>query len=226
MSKIAVIGAMEVEIDYLRQQFGAVASELPDVYIADVQNHQLIIAKCGIGKVNAAVCTQRLIDIIKPDYIINVGIAGCLSRELCLCGIVLGKELIYHDFNPSWILQKNSPFTDVFMGDEKLLALAEQACASAPDITSYRSGKIATGDCFVEDSELARHLHEDLGCDCVEMEGAAISHTCLLSKIPSLVIRSLSDFADESAALSMEQQEKLASEQAAYVVEGILNHLS
>lgn len=224
MSKIAVIGAMESEIDYLRERFGATTISIPNVYTAQYGGHWLIIALCGIGKVNAAVCTQQLIDHLQIDMVINTGIAGALSKELPLCGIVLGKELVYHDFKPEWILEKNSPHTNVFKADAKLLELAEGVCKTAADIPAYKAGKIATGDCFVEDAATAERLKE-MGCDCVEMEGAAIAHTCLLNKIPCLVIRSLSDFADEAAMVTMHAQEQLAARQAGVVVEGIVNQL-
>jgi len=224
MSKIAVIGAMECEIEYLRNRFNASITSIPNVYTAQVGRHWLVLSRCGIGKVNSAISTQRLIDLLKVDMVINTGIAGALSKELPLCGVVLGNEVIYHDFNPAWILEKNAPYTSVFKGDARLLELAEQACKGSSEIPAFKLGKIATGDCFVEDSKAAQRLRE-LGCDCVEMEGASIAHTCLMNRIPCLIIRSLSDFADEAAMATMNEQEEKASRQAGVVVEGILNNL-
>ena len=224
MSKIAVIGAMETEIDYLRKRFGASTIAIPNVYTAQYGGHWLIIALCSIGKVNAAVCTQQLIDHLQVDMVINTGIAGALSKEMPLCSVVLGKEVVYHDFTPDWILKKNPPYANVFKADPRLLELAEKVCKTAADVPCYKAGKIATGDCFVEDAATAARLKE-MGCDCVEMEGAAIAHTCLLNKIPCLIIRSLSDFADEAAMATMHEQEQLASRQAGVVVEGILKNL-
>lgn len=230
MSKIAIICAMDKEINYIREHFDArLLDERLDIYFFFSGNHEIVATVCGIGKVNSAISTQRIIDRYAPDYIINVGVAGGLDRSLSVLDMVVGSDTIYHDFYPLSILEEDKNLgASVFRCDERLVALAENACRellAEGKIKNYVVGRVASGDCFVEDDEKSRYIRESLSASCVEMEGAAIAQTALVNKIPFLVIRSISDFADDDALETEETFVDAASRQAGLTVEKIIKGL-
>ncbi len=228
MAKIGIIGAMNSEVVTYCDSFGAEKTKIEGIYRADVFGHEVYICESGIGKVNAAISAQRLIDIFGTEYLINSGVAGCLTKELSTCDAVIAKELTYHDFTPLDILDRNSPFTSSFKADEKLIDIAVKACdelKACGEKFKYIVGNVVSGDCFVNDGAKAKQLREDFGAFCTEMEGAAIAHTAVINKIPFAVIRTASDFADENADISFEEVEKTAAKRASYIVTKMLESI-
>ena len=230
MTTIAIICAMDKEIAYIREHFNAtLIDEKFKIYEAEYEGKRIYASVSGIGKVNSAVSTQRIIDRYSPDFVINVGIAGGLDKRLSVLDMVIGEDATYHDFSPLSLLEEeNNLGTSLFVCDKGLVALAEKACLTlrkAGKIKSFTKGRILSGDCFVEDDGLSRHLRDDLHGACVEMEGAAISQTCLLNGVPFLVLRSISDFADNSAEMSYDKFATLASAQAGEALREIINGL-
>lgn len=225
MAKIGIIGAMNSEVLTYCNSFCAANTEIDGIYKAQAFGHEVYICESGIGKVNAAISAQRLIDIFQVEYLINSGVAGCLTKELSTCDAIIAKELTYHDFTPLDILDRNSPFTSRFKADEKLIEIAKDACdelISIGENFKYIIGNIVSGDCFVNDGAKAKQLREDFGAFCTEMEGAAIAHTAVVNKIPFAVIRTASDFADENADVSFEELESIAAKRASYIVSKML----
>lgn len=225
MARIGIIGAMSSEVKTYCNEFGAKKTKTEGVYSASAFGHDVFICESGIGKVNAALSAQRLIDIFKVEYLVNSGVAGCLTKELSTCDAVIAKELVYHDFTPLDILDRNSPYTSRFKADEKLIDIAKSACdelISDGEKFKYIVGNIVSGDCFVNDGEKARSLRENFGAYCTEMEGAAIAHTAIVNKIPFAVIRTASDFADENADISFDALEKIAAKRASFIVSKML----
>ncbi len=230
MSKIAVICAMDKEITYIKEHFGAkLVDEKNSIYNAVYEGHEIIATVCGIGKVNSALSTQRIIDRYSPDYVINVGIAGGLDRQLSVLDMVVARDTMYHDFYPLSLLEEDKNIgASVFSCNKTLVALAEKVCKSLVEegkVRHFVTGRIVSGDCFVEDDEKSRSLHDDLHGSCVEMEGASISQTCIVNGIPFIVIRSISDFADNNAGMSYDSFSTKASEQAGQVVAEIIKGL-
>lgn len=230
MSTVAVICAMDKEIAYIRDNFGAkLIDEKNAIYKCEYSGHIVIATVSGIGKVNSAVATQRIIDRFSPDYVINVGIAGGLDKSLSVLDMVVAKDTTYHDFYPMSLLEEDVNLkTSVFRCDEKLVSLAESACEKLKregKIKNYVAGRIVSGDSFVEDSEKSRYLREELSGSCVEMEGASISQTCIINGIPFLVIRSISDFADNNAGMSYDTFSEAASTQAGETLSEIIKSL-
>jgi adenosylhomocysteine nucleosidase len=218
---------MEKEIAYIREHLGA---ELKDgVYIACFEGHKVIASVSGIGKVNSAITTQRIIDKFSPDYVINIGIAGGLDRSLAVLDMVVAKDTVYHDFYPLSLLEEDSSIgKSVFDCDKYLVALAESACQKLLNegkIKKFVTGRIVSGDSFVEDDQKSRALREEMGGSCVEMEGAAISQTCIVNKIPFVVVRSISDFADNNAGMSYDDFADFASTQAGLALIEIIKGL-
>ena len=223
MAKIGILSAMPVELEGIIESFHAeevAHSGFYKLYKGAYAGHEVFLACSGIGKVNAAACTQRLIDRCGVSCVINMGIAGGVGGGLKTLDVVIGTEVFYHDFTPPELLDKYYPFTGLFRCGEKLADAAEKACAG---VTFYR-GRVASGDCFVEAQETKDKIRAAGGV-CCEMEGAAVGHVCHLNGVPFLVLRSISDLADEGAKLSYEEFEQKAARQANRIVEKMLELL-
>ncbi len=224
--KIGIIAALDCEMVEFCKDFGAVESRYYGIFEGKCGDHDVYISLVGVGKVNAAANTQRLIDLFNVDYVINSGVAGCVSRNLGVCDIAISSELTYHDFHPIDILDKYAPNASVFKADDKLIALACDACSKIDDANfSFDKGMIVTGDIFVEDSSVVSRLRADYNALCTEMEGAAVAHVCLLNKVPFVVIRAMSDNADESADMSFNEMAAIAAKRASYVSSYIISNL-
>lgn len=230
MKTVGIICAMDKEIAYIRDNFNAtLLDEKHQIYQAFYEGKKIIACVSGIGKVNSAISTQRLIFKYSPDYIINVGIAGGLDRNLSVLDTVIATDTMYHDFSPLSLLEEeNNLGTSVFKCDTKLVEIAEKACEKLKKegkIKNFVKGRILSGDCFVESDELSRRLRDEMGGSCVEMEGASVSHTCIINSVPFLVLRSISDFADNNAEMSYDNFAITASRQAGETLREIINVL-
>ena len=148
----------------------------------------------GMGKANAAATTQVLITKFGAEKIIFSGIAGNMTSKIGIGDVVIGKTVLYHDAQLDMICQ-NPPFLKEYSGDPELIAAAEAACAEAG--VKALVGKIATGDLFVGDSETKAAIEAKCAPDCVEMEGAAVSQIAAKNGVPCVILRAMSDNADE-----------------------------
>lgn len=160
-------------------------------YECEYNDKACILVECGIGKVNAARCSQILIDNMNIDCIINVGVAGGISNELKIGDIVVALNLIQHDFDLCSFDHKKGYIPnagDYFYCDDYLLNQSKLV-----DIKNIHFGTIASGDIFVTDKNMAKKINTKFGALCTEMEGASIAQVCHLAGIPFLVIRSISD---------------------------------
>lgn len=228
LARFGIVSAMPVELEGFIKEYNAKELSVKGfykVFEGRIGENEVFMACSGIGKVNAAACTQKLIDCYGVDYIVNMGIAGGIAHELKALDIVIGSEVFYHDFTPDSLLEKYYPFSRSFKCGEKLVEAAKEVCGETSSVKNYYVGKIASGDCFVEKSETKAHILE-LGGKCCEMEGAAIGHVSHLNGVPFLIIRSISDLADEGAQMSYEEFERKAAEQANRIVGGILKKIS
>lgn len=224
--KIGIIAALDCEMEEFCRDFGAVESKYFGIYEGKCASHDVYICLSGVGKVNAAANTQRLIDLFSVDFVINSGVAGCTCKHLGVCDIVVSKELTYHDFSPIDVLDKYAPNTSVFYADNKLISLACDACEKITDDKfRFDTGMIVTGDQFVEDSAVVAHLREKFNAYCTEMEGAAVAHVCVLNKVPFVVIRAMSDNADESADMSFNEMAAIAAKRASFVSSYIISNI-
>lgn len=225
MARIGIIGAMASEIKEYRERFGISTPKAGEIATGKVNGHEVFVCESGIGKVNAAITAQRMIDLHKVDYLINSGVAGCITRELNTCDAVIADCLTYHDFNPIDILDRNFPFTSRFVADERLTELAMKSCERLSEngkLFKYVKGTVVSGDCFVNDSSEVERLRRDFNALCTEMEGASIAHVAIASGIPFAVIRTMSDFADENADISFDELEAIAAKRASLIVYDIL----
>ncbi len=210
-----ILGALEREVALLRGEMtvSKVEEALGTQFIFGLlRGQEVVLARCGIGKVNAAACAAWLLFTARCDCVINVGIAGGVAHGLKPMDVVLSRELVFHD-------QDVEIPTLTLKGDEDLLQRCREACAY-PGVLLGRlhEGKIATGDKFVTDNVTRDAIVAKVAPDCVEMEGAAIAHVATLAKKPFLVIRTMSDCADDAAEGTYDNFFAQAADQSAHII--------
>ena len=218
MKTIAIIGAMPSELADIRNTLQN--PEIKhfsgfDFYINEYKGNKIINACCGIAKVNAAVCTQVLIDNFKPDCVINAGIAGGMYSKVKVCDIVISTEVLPHDLDQHF-LKDYPPYCGIFKADENLISTAEKVCGEF-NIKSFR-GRIVSGEAFVTSNELKEKIKTNFNPYAVDMESAAVGQCCFLNKMPFVSVRCISDNADDEGAMSFEEFEKIAAKRVAETV--------
>ncbi len=232
MSKIGIIGAMELEVDTLKAQMtvtGQTTKAGMDFFEGTLGQAQVVIVRCGIGKVNAAMCVQILIDLFEVTHVINTGVAGSLNAALDIGDIVISQDVIHHDMDVrvfgyalGQVPQLN---TLAFPGDDTLIRLALNSCEEANPGLHTTVGRIVSGDQFISGKEVKNRLITEFHADCTEMEGAAIAHAAYLNGIPFVVIRAISDKADDSAEMDYPTFEREAASHCARLVEVLVKKL-
>ena len=219
---IGIIAAMESEMAYFRERLDGLQEEilggLP-CCTGTLDGREVAVAQCGVGKVNAAMHTQMLIDRHGVTALIQTGIGGSLSPAAPHLAMVIGSEMVYHDMQ-RWVLQQYFPHRLSYRADEKLLELARR-CAPEDSVV----GIIATGDRFVDDAATKESIVRDCGALCCEMEGAAVAQVAALNGLPCLILRCISDMADGDAGMTFQQFEHIAAEKAAKMVHRIVREL-
>lgn len=214
---LGIIGAMEEEVAELKRRMEIEeVSEAASMsfYRGKLEGKDVVVVRSGIGKVNAAVCAQILIDRFHVDTLINTGIAGSLDAQIDIGDMVISTDAVEHDMDASAfgdpVGQIPQMDTFSFPADEKLVKLAKEVNERInPDIHTW-TGRIVSGDQFVASSQVKERLVTLFGAKCTEMEGAAIAHTAYLNKISCVIIRAISDKADNSAEMDYPAFEELA----------------
>ena len=203
---LGIIGAMDEEVAKIKERLENVEVQTfggMDFYKGNFEGKSVVVVRSGIGKVNAAVCTQILADRYQVSGIVNTGIAGSLMAKIDIGDIVLSTDALQHDMDATnfGYPAGQIPRMDVlsFPADPKLLALAKECCGRvSPEIHTYE-GRVVSGDQFISDQKKKDWLIETFHGYCTEMEGAAIAQAAYLNGIPFLIIRAISDKADNSA---------------------------
>ncbi|MGM7685061.1 5'-methylthioadenosine/adenosylhomocysteine nucleosidase [Cytobacillus sp. Hm23] len=227
MKKIAIIGAMQVEIDLIKNEMEILFEHKIagfSFYEGTLFHQPVILTRCGVGKVNAASCTQILIDKFEIDAIINTGVAGSLRDDIKVCDIVVSSDVTHHDVRSSQ-MKNLFPYQEAFYANKQLIDCAITTCDSLKS-TTYHIGRIVSGECFVEDSKIKETIIDTYSPACVEMEGSSIGHVAFLNDIPFLIIRCISDNADEQASLSYDSFEKIAGEKSSTIVMNMIKNIS
>ena len=214
---LGIIGAMDEEVLEIKNALTDVSVETVtgmDFYRGKVNGKEVVVVRSGIGKVNAAVCSQVLVDRFGVEAIVNTGIAGSLRAEINMGDIVRSTDSVQHDMDatgfgyPAGQIPRMDTFA--FPADEKLLNLAKECCARVnPDIQTF-TGRVVSGDQFISDKGKKQWLTETFDGSCTEMEGAAIAQVCYLNHIGCLIIRAISDKADDSANMDYQEFEAKA----------------
>lgn len=220
---VGIIGAMDVEVEFLTSKISdcqGYSFGILNFFAGKLFGLNVVIIKSGVGKVNAAICAQQLIDKFDCDCILNVGIAGAIAGNVNVGDIVLAEKAQYHDFDATAAGYEiggipNMP-TSQFFADKNLIAAFEKAAQNCNG--TYHVGTIASGDTFVANDEQKEQIYKNTSALCVEMEGAAIAHTCSANNVPFAIVRSISDGANDEAPLTYEENEKGASDKASEIV--------
>lgn len=228
---IAVVGAMEQEIELLRESMANVkhvSFGKFSAYEGELAGKRMVLVLSGIGKVNAAVSTSWVIHQFAPDCVINTGSAGGLGKGLKVGDVVIGETVAHHDVDVTafgYVWGQVPQLPAVFASDLNLIRQAEKA-AQVFEGAAVTQGLIVSGDRFVHSSEgvaeIRSHFPE---VKAVEMEAAAIAQTCHQLEVPFVIIRAVSDSADEKADISFEEFLKTAAVSSAKMVTEIVKSL-
>lgn len=229
---VGIIGAMRVEVEKILAGMAEKKSETISgiVYSSGkIDGRECVVAQCGVGKVAAAVCAQTMILRYAPSAVVNVGVAGGIGPDMHIGDIIVSSGLVQHDMDTSAI------------GDEKGLisglnlvvipaskALAEKTALAAGRLCGKNRvhvGIIATGDQFISDGARLRQIRAEFGACACEMEGGSIAQVCCLNGVPFVVVRAVSDNADEAAAVSYNEFCRESAHTAAKLISSLLPQL-
>lgn len=226
MKKIGIIGAMEEEVEQIKAKMTwlqVTTKASMEFNEGKLGEKDVVVVRSGIGKVNAGICAQILIDDFGVDMIWNTGIAGSLKNEINIGDIVISTDALQHDMDAT---QFGYPLGQIprmetlaFPADPALIQLGVACCQSVnPEIQVFQ-GRVVSGDQFVADAARKKSIVENFAGYCTEMEGAAIAQAAYLNKIPYVVIRAISDKADNSATMDYPAFEKQAIAHTVKLVE-------
>ncbi|MBE5937298.1 MAG: 5'-methylthioadenosine/adenosylhomocysteine nucleosidase [Lachnospiraceae bacterium] len=228
---IGIIGAMDEEVSML---IGAMEESTTfnkadmTFYEGNIAGKELVVVRSGIGKVNAAICAQILVDKYNVEAIINTGIAGSLDKRIDIGDIVLSEDALQHDVDAvAFGYQKGQiPRMDTlsFKADAKLIELAKSCCEKVCTDIKVFVGRVVSGDQFIADKNVKNTIIDNFGGLCTEMEGAAIAQTAYLNNVPYLIIRAISDKADDSASMDYPTFEKKAIANSVKILTEMINN--
>ncbi|MCD6249451.1 MAG: 5'-methylthioadenosine/adenosylhomocysteine nucleosidase [candidate division Zixibacteria bacterium] len=207
---IGLISAMEEELVRLRDRFEpdqVVKQAGLEFFFGELAGQKVVLLRCGVGKVNAAVATQLLIDRFGVDAVIFTGLAGSLVPHLKRGDVIVSNMVVQHDIDLTAFGRRPGEIPDLarmIEADPKLIHLAAEATeaviAESGETRQMTVGTIATGDSFVSDPERIRWLQREFGAIVTEMEGGAVGQVCQMNRVPFVVIRVISDGAGGGAA--------------------------
>ena len=229
---VGIIGAMDVEVESLKSAASVQGADT----IAGMQfcrgslgGKQVVIVKCGMGKVNAGICADTLINDYGCTKIINTGVAGSLDDRIEIGDFVISTDAVQHDFNaePIGFAKGEIPYTGLyaFPADEGLRTAAVSALKkAAPEINVFE-GRVCTGDQFIKTKEQRDQITSNFGGLCCEMEGGAIAQACYLNGTPFVIVRVISDKPNETGVADYKEFESLAAQRCAALVELMVGSL-
>jgi len=229
---LGIIGAMEVEVEKLREMMESPQAQTVagmTFYQGQIKGKDVVVVRSGIGKVNAGICSQILVDRYHVDGIVNTGIAGSLKNEVNVGDIVLSTSALHHDMDATGFGYPVGEIPQMgimeFPADAHLREVAEKCCHKAnPDIRTF-SGRIASGDQFISSHDRKKWIHDTFDAYCTEMEGAAVAQAAYLNQVPYLIVRAISDKADDSATVDYNEFEAKAIEHSVRLMAAMLEEL-
>ena len=233
MKKIGIIGAMDIEVAGLKEamQDCRITKRAGMEFCSGLLcGKEAVVVQSGIGKVNAAMCTQILADLFGVDCVINTGIAGSLNAAINIGDIVISTDAVQHDVDVTAFGYEKGQVprlgTYAVEADRELAELAEQGCRKVnPQIGTFR-GRVVSGDQFVASKETKKELAGLFEGSCTEMEGASIAQAAWLNGIPFVILRAISDKADDSAQMDYDEFERQAAQHCIRLVKGMLAELA
>ncbi len=196
--KIGVIGAMQMEMDALKESLADITTESVsgvDFVCGKLGEIEIVAAVSGIGKVFAAICTEAMILRFQVEMVINIGVAGTLTKGLGVMDVAVADQVVQHDMDTSAIgdpVGLLSGINQIFLPcDAKMCSLMVDCLKEQK--RHYLVGTVATGDQFLHDPEVKARIHERFDAIAGEMEGGSIGHVCYMNHVPFLVLRTISD---------------------------------
>ena len=229
-----MIGAMEEEVEAL-----VAALEAPEqrrrgpfrLHEGRLETQRVMVAECGVGKSNAAALTQAMLDA-GVAAVIFTGVAGAVQPDLAVGDVVVSVDAVQHDVDVSplgYALGEVPEDGTYWAADQRLidaaLAAAREAAADDPVPSAVVTGRIASGDAFIASPEKVAWLRATFDAACTEMEGAAVAQVCAKWGVPFVIVRSISDTADQEAHVDFRSFPRLAAARAERVVRGMLRRL-
>ena len=231
MKKLGIIGAMQQEVETLLGVLENCKTENRGgctFYAGRLEGLDVVIVQCGVGKVNAAMCAQILCDRYEVTHIVNTGIAGSLCADLDIGDLVVSRDAMYHDFDCVHFGYEMGKVpgmdTVAFPADEQLISYA-YAAAEEVNPGHTKIGRVASGDLFVAEKNAKNAIIEKTGALCTEMEGAAIAHAAYKNGVPFVILRAISDKADDSAEMDYPTFENIAAHRCASVTQMLAKQL-
>ena len=232
MSVIGIIGAMEEEVAALKEKMEikrVLKKASMEFCEGTLQGKPVVVVRRGIGKVNAGLCTQILADVFEVKKVINTGIAGSLDARIDIGDIVISTEALQHDMDAT---QFGYPLGQIprmetlaFPADAEMAKIAKEACEAVnPEIKVF-TGRVVTGDQFIANKEIKDRIKTNFDGLCTEMEGAAIAQAAWLNEIPFVIIRAISDKADDSAEMDYPTFERQAIVHSVRLTEEMVRRL-
>lgn len=230
MKKIWIIWAMQEEIDYLIESM-KLSEQKDQFFIWTIWEYEVVLVKSWIWKVNAAIAAQKLISEFNVELIINTWIAWAMQSGLDVLDFVVSKDAVYHDFDATWF---GYPITEIpqmevscFPWNAERNQKIKQSFEKNQNSELFKWHKliewrIATWDQFIADKETKQHIIDICNPACVEMEWTAIAHVCWCNKIPFVILRCMSDWADDNWSETYEFNDKIAAEMSATLVKNVL----
>ena len=223
MTKLGIIGAMAVEVESLKSEMANLTVTTHagmEFYEGQLEGMPSVVVQCGVGKVNAAMCAQVLCDCFEVTHLVNTGIAGSLCAELDIGDLLISRDAMYHDFDVQHFGYAMGEVPGMgrltFPADEEMISYAV-AAAEAVNPGHSRVGRVASGDVFVAEKCVKEGIIAKTQALCTEMEGAAIAHVAFRNGVPFVILRAISDKADDSADMDYPTFEAIAAHRCAQV---------
>lgn len=221
---IGIIGAMAIEVQALKELMDEPkirTISTVDFYSGKINGVDTVVAVAGVGKVNAAVCTQAMILTYHPDYIINVGVAGGLAPELGIGDIAVADDVVEHDMDTTPLGDEPGYISGMGMVkipcNEKISGMMADAAEKIDGIKVLK-GTIASGDQFISNDEQRKRITETFNAVSAEMEGASIGHVCYMNNVKFGVLRAISDGANSDSAVDFPTFTKMAAENSIKII--------
>lgn len=220
---VGIIGAMEEEILLIKNHINnLVEKEIASIkfYFGEIDNKKVVLTQSGIGKVNSSVCATLLASKFNVSEIIFTGVAGGVNSDLNIGDIVVSIDLIQHDFNLTSFGRKMGEIPNIktlsIFADKNLIEIANNSISEIG--LNFVNGRIISGDQFINSKEKIKELRDVFNADAVEMEGASVAQVCYLFNTPFVVIRSISDKADDNSHVDFNEFVKIAADNSAKIV--------
>ena len=229
--KIGIVGAMAQEVEILvNLMTDKIVTKLASgtIYEGTIHGKQVALLQSGIGKVAAAMGTTALLQLAKPDLVINTGSAGGVAEGLKVGDVIVSTETQYHDVDVTAFGYAKGQFPAcpvTFVSDTKLVELVDRVATQLGQ--HVKRGLICSGDSFIQGGERLAQIKQDFPkVIAVEMEATAIAQVCHAFNVPFVVVRAISDAGDGKANMSFEEFLPLAAKQSSDMIVAMLGELN